>query len=161
MDRNKHAGGRRRIGKVALILICLAILTGMAAGVGTYAFVYAEGASYMTNDATACANCHVMQAHYDAWTKSSHHAVAVCNDCHAPHDFVGKYMTKAINGFNHSLAFTTGRFHEPIAITPRNEAVTESTCRYCHADVVSAIDPAEHGGALSCIRCHRNVGHMH
>ena len=136
-------------------------VTGLAAGVGSYTFIYAEGASYLTNDPHACANCHVMRGHLDAWAKSSHHAVAVCNDCHAPHDFVGKYRIKAINGFNHSLAFTTGRFHEPFQITPRNLRVTENACRNCHRDIVHMIDHAGAGPRqLSCIRCHHDVGHI-
>ncbi len=149
------------VGSVGFMATLLACLVGGAIGVGTYTFVYAEGGSYLTNDPTACANCHVMQGHLDAWAKSSHHAVAVCNDCHAPHDFLGKYLNKAKNGFNHSLAFTTGRFHEPIQITASNRAVTENACRYCHQDVVHAIDAFPRAGQqLSCIRCHRGVVHM-
>ncbi len=88
--------------------------------------------------------------------------IAGCNDCHTPHDFFGKYLTKAINGHNHSVAFTLGGFHEPIQITPRNHAITEEACRRCHADIVQAIDrtPA-HGSELSCTNCHRNAGHPH
>jgi cytochrome c nitrite reductase small subunit len=131
---------------------------GMAAGLGGFTFVYAKGASYLTNDPAACANCHIMQDHYRAWTRSSHHAVAVCNDCHTPHDFFGKYLTKALNGWHHSRAFTLQDFHEPIAITPRNEAITEAACRSCHADLTQAIEPA--GEQTSCLRCHAEVGHM-
>lgn len=139
---------------------------GALTGVGTFTFYYAKGASYMTNDPAACANCHVMNEQYDAWLKSSHHAVAVCNDCHAPHDFVGKYMTKAINGWNHSLAFTTGRFPDPIQITERNRRITENACRDCHQPIVAAIDTHYVGkdiqqGGMSCIQCHINVGHLH
>ena len=137
------------------------IVLGGAVGLGSYTFFYAEGASYLSNDASACANCHVMSDHFDAWIKSSHHAVATCNDCHAPHGSIAaKLWTKGVNGFNHSVAFTTGRFHEPIRMTQRNRSVTESTCRYCHQDVVHAIDrlPRE-DQALECIRCHSGVGH--
>ena len=141
--------------------IALAALSGVVAGIGGFTFVYANGASYMTNDPAACANCHVMSDHYAAWTKSSHHAVATCNDCHAPHDSFGKYWTKARNGFNHSWAFTMENFHEPIRITPINRSITEGACRYCHQDVVHAIDPVEQRESMSCIRCHSNVGHMH
>lgn len=133
---------------------------GALAGLGGYTFVHARGASYLTNEPSACANCHVMRDHLDAWAKSSHHAVATCNDCHAPHTFVGKYWTKVSNGYHHSLAFTTGRFHEPIGITERNRRVTEEACRHCHADVVHGIDA--HGRdvePMSCIRCHERVGH--
>lgn len=145
--------------------MALAIIAGMfigaGAGVGTYTFWYAHGASYMTDDPAACANCHIMDDHYDSWLKSSHHHVAVCNDCHTPHNFVGKYLSKAENGFNHSWAFVTGWFHEPIQITPKNREITEQACRHCHSDIVQAIDPLHAlGQALSCLQCHGNVGHM-
>jgi cytochrome c nitrite reductase small subunit len=137
---------------------------GAAVGVGSFTFQYAKGASYLGHDSAACANCHVMNDQYDAWLKSSHRAVAECNDCHTPHDPIPKYAVKALNGFNHSLAFTTGRFHEPIRIKGFNRAVTEAACRHCHADVVAAMDGSGHGGGgtsepLSCVRCHGTVGH--
>jgi cytochrome c nitrite reductase small subunit len=144
------------------VAMALGIAIGLLLGVGGYTFLYARGASYLTNDPAACANCHVMREQYDGWQRSSHRSVAVCNDCHAPHDLIGKYSTKARNGFWHSFYFTTGTFHEPIRITPRNAAVTEGACRTCHAEVVSAIDASpRHGEALSCVSCHRNVGHPH
>lgn len=59
-------------------------------------------------------NCHVMRQHFDSWPNSSHQPVAVCNDCHLPHNPVGKWVTKTDNGFFHSLAFTLENFHEPI-----------------------------------------------
>ena len=141
----------------------VAAVFGLAGGLGGFTFVYAHGASYLTDDPRACANCHVMEEQYAGWTKSSHRAVAVCNDCHTPPGFLAKYGTKAINGFNHSFAFTTGRFPEPIRITERNRRVTESACRKCHAAIVDAIDagPPPEAGRLACISCHRNVGHLH
>ncbi len=145
-----------------ILLVVLAVTMGLAAGIGAYTFVYARGASYLTNDPAACANCHIMREQYDGWAASSHRAVAGCNDCHTPHALVPKYATKALNGFWHSLAFTTGRFHEPIRINARNRAITESACRSCHADIVHAVDAApKAAGALSCIHCHNSVGHLH
>lgn len=141
-------------------LLVLAGVTGLAVGLGGYTFFYARGASYLTNDPKACTNCHVMDDYYNAWIKGSHHKAAVCNDCHAPHAFVGKWMTKAVNGWDHSLAFTTQRFHEPIEISPRNRAITENQCRYCHQPIVQMIDPVHTGkDRLSCLRCHSLVGH--
>ena len=142
--------------------IVVAFVIGAIGGLGAFTFIYADGSAYLTNDPQACANCHVMQDHLDAWSKSTHKAVATCNDCHAPHDAVAaKLWTKALNGFNHSLAFTTGRFEEPIRITDRNRAITQDACRHCHQQVVDAIDWAARGsdGGLDCIRCHRGVGH--
>jgi cytochrome c nitrite reductase small subunit len=135
-------------------------LVGVAVGIGSFTFIYAEGMSYMTDDPSACANCHIMQGHLDAWAKSSHQRVAVCNDCHAPDDFLGKYYTKGINGLHHSVAFVSGWFHEPIRMTQRNVRVTEAACRRCHEDIVWMIDhPGTGSEQLSCIQCHRNVGH--
>lgn len=149
-------------GRLPVTAIVVGALVGLAVGVGAYTFVYAKGASYLTNDPEACANCHVMSEQFAGWTKSSHRSVAVCNDCHTPPGLVAKYVTKAENGFWHSFAFTTGWFHEPIGITPRNRAVTESACRKCHADVVAAIEgpPSAEAKPLSCIRCHGSVGHF-
>jgi cytochrome c nitrite reductase small subunit len=146
-----------------LLGVFLCCLLGLLLGTGGFTFYYAEGASYLSNDPRACVNCHIMREQYDGWIASSHRAVAVCNDCHAPHtSAVAKYAVKAENGFWHSFAFTTGRFHEPIQIRARNRAVTESACRSCHETVVEAIDahtPSRE--PVECIRCHRSVGHLH
>ncbi len=164
------------------------VAIGVAAGLGAFTFGYAKGASYLSTDPAVCANCHIMSEHYAAWQRSSHRAVARCADCHMPHDFVGKYVAKASNGFWHSLAFTTGRFPDPLQIKPRNRVITEQTCRDCHADIVAAIDPGPggepiefrsgsggdpatsrpqiHDGVMdagdreTCIRCHTYVGHL-
>jgi cytochrome c nitrite reductase small subunit len=140
-----------------------AALVGLLIGIGSFTFVYAKGYSYLTNDPRACSNCHVMQDHFDAWTRSSHRSVAVCNDCHTPPGLVPKYMTKARNGFWHSFYFTTGNYPDPLRITPRNHGVTEQACRKCHADMTVAIDPAhaESGvGGIQCTSCHNEVGHI-
>jgi len=140
----------------------IAVVIGVAAGLGTFTFTYARGGSYLRDDPAACANCHIMQDHLDAWAKSSHHAVATCNDCHTPAGLVPKYFTKAEHGFFHSLAFTTDHFHEPIQIKDRSRRVTEEACRKCHRDVVHDIDTATSSthDTLSCIRCHSSVGHL-
>jgi cytochrome c nitrite reductase small subunit len=146
--------------RLAIIGGGLALALGAAAGLAGYTFIYAKGASYLTNDPAACANCHIMRDHFDAWRKSSHHAVATCNDCHTPSGFVGKYTTKALNGFWHSFYFTTGNFPDPLRITPRNRAITERKCRECHAGIVDMIEGTHRDAEdESCIRCHRLVGH--
>ena len=119
--------------------VSAALLCGLAAGVGIYTFAYARGASYMTDDPRACANCHVMEEQYAGWSRSSHRSVAVCNDCHTPPGFLAKYATKAINGFHHSLAFTTGRFLDPIVIKQRNHDIAQRSCSKCHAEIVDAM----------------------
>lgn len=144
---------------VAVILPSIAI--GLAIGIGVYTFIYAKGGSYLTNDPAACANCHIMQEHFDGWLKSSHRAVAVCNDCHTPAGFVAKYSTKTSNGFWHSFAFTSGRFPEPLRIKPHNRAIADNACRRCHQDIVEAIEGLHRWNPpLSCITCHNSVGHL-
>jgi cytochrome c nitrite reductase small subunit len=143
----------------ALALLFAATL-GILGGVGAFTFGYGKGASYLSDDPKVCANCHVMHDHYDSWQNSSHQHVAVCNDCHLPSHFVGKWVTKADNGFFHSLAFTLENFHEPIRIKARNRRVTQNACLDCHADFVHAMLPAEPGGdMLGCIHCHSDAGH--
>lgn len=140
-----------RLAMVAVVAL------GLAVGLGAFTFAYARGYSYLTNDPAACGNCHIMTEHLEAWNKSSHRAVATCNDCHTPHDLVGKYTVKAKNGFWHSFYFTTGRFPDPLRITDGNRKVTAAACRHCHAEITAAIDPP--GQPADCVRCHRYVGH--
>ena len=165
--------------------LAAALAVGMAAGLGLFTFGYARGYSYLGHDPAACANCHIMSEHYAAWTKASHHTVATCNDCHTPHGLIGKYAVKARNGFWHSFYFTVGGYPDPLRITEGNRRVTENACRYCHSEITEAIDhvasrdartvrfaaqgapvapsspphDAGSGEPISCIRCHRYVGH--
>jgi len=151
---------RRLVDRVGWFPLLAAILLGIISGVGGFTFGYGKGASYLMSDPKACANCHVMQEHYDSWQKSSHHAVATCNDCHLPHDFVGKWMVKGDNGFFHSLAFTLENYHEPIQIKARNRTVTQNACISCHQEIVHQMLPVESDAdMLRCIQCHNDVGH--
>ena len=104
-----------------------------------------------------------MNEQYDGWLKSSHRAVAGCGDCHMPHSFVPKYLTKAIDGFKHSLAFTLQNFHEPIRISEWDRGILENTCRNSHGEMTREIDPGgKHSDtSVRCTSCHRSVGHLH
>ncbi|MCS7048234.1 MAG: cytochrome c nitrite reductase small subunit [Verrucomicrobiae bacterium] len=139
----------------------LAILVGMLVGAAAYTFWYGQGFSYFSDNPETCINCHVMNEHYDGWLKSSHHAVATCNDCHTPHALVPKYLTKLENGFWHSKGFTFQDFPEPIRIRPHNKHVLNNNCRACHLELVREVI-VTHGmdeSRLDCIRCHVSVGH--
>ena len=150
------------------VAVAVAATAGLAVGLGGYTFVVARGSSYLTDDPAACANCHVMSTHFAAWQKSSHRAVAVCNDCHAPHDsFFRKYAVKGENGFVHSLNFTTGRHPDPLRIRAGNRRVTQAACLHCHGELAAAITPSRttsshpppQSATLDCISCHADVGH--
>ena len=159
IDRQSRTGGRAASGSAALVL--LGVLTGVLLGVGGYTFFYAHGLSYLSSDPQTCVNCHIMRPQYESWLKASHHAVAKCVDCHLPHDFVGKYLAKAENGWNHSREFTLQDFHEPIRIKSKNAAILQANCLACHGDVVHELvggvngDPDE----VQCVHCHSGVGH--
>lgn len=142
--------------------IAAAVVVGMAAGIGVFTFGYARGYSYLTNDPAACANCHIMRDYFDAWTKSSHRAVATCNDCHTPNAIVPKYLIKARNGFWHSYYFTVGGYPDSLRIESSNLGVTEGACRTCHAELTASIDAAgaDARRGLSCTNCHSTVGHL-
>jgi cytochrome c nitrite reductase small subunit len=138
----------------------LAALLGVLAGLGVFTFNYAEGLSYLSNDPNACVNCHIMREQYQGWTHSSHKEFAACNDCHTPHTFVRKWLTKGLNGWNHSFAFTTGNFDEPIRIKERNAKIVQENCVDCHQVLVSQIENSVlHDEEVECVRCHSEVGH--
>jgi cytochrome c nitrite reductase small subunit len=136
------------------------LIFGGIVGLATFTFTYAQGTSYLSDNPSACANCHIMRQVYNDWNHGSHKAVAGCNDCHTPHtSVVAKYAVKAINGWNHSLAFTLGGFHEPIRITTMNRDVALHNCISCHASVTADINHAESTKPTDCLLCHSHVGH--
>lgn len=157
--------------RTLLIFSLLAsVLIGITLGVGGYTFVAAKGASYLSDDPAVCMNCHIMREQFDGWQKGSHHAQAICNDCHLPHDnAVHKYFVKASNGYFHSKAFTFQDFAEPIRIKPGNAKVLEDNCLRCHGALTSEItahgtlgvptDPKQKADLYGCVRCHQEVGH--
>jgi cytochrome c nitrite reductase small subunit len=142
-----------------------AFAAGSLIGLGLYTFHEAKGTSYLSNDPAVCVNCHVMNEQYDGWLHGPHGRMATCNDCHVPHDPVGKYAAKVEHGWRHGKAFTLGDFHEPIGITPSSMEVVLDNCVRCHASMVDSISP--HGGAypeaastrLDCVHCHARVAH--
>jgi cytochrome c nitrite reductase small subunit len=158
---SKASIGERSGPQVTRPVVLLAILVGALRGIGGYTFLYAEGFSYMSDDPEVCINCHIMQPQYDSWQKSSHHTVAVCVDCHLPHDFLGKYIAKADNGWHHSKGFTLQNFHEPIMIKGPNARILQDNCLACHSDIVHELVVGVNGSAeeVQCVHCHVTVGH--
>lgn len=129
-------------------------------GTSVATFVYAEGFSYLSANPQACVNCHIMQSHFDAWKNSTHRAVAACNDCHTSGSIISKYSQKALNGFLHSWAFTTGDFHEPLQIKDFNKKIAMNNCLKCHSNMIEASRFQHAGfGNTNCLSCHQGVGH--
>lgn len=145
--------------KLNYTLMGALLALGLALGLGGFTFQYAEGTSYLSDNPEACINCHVMEEQYAGWQHASHGRVAVCNDCHVPHDFVGKWLTKAENGWHHSVAFTSGDFPTNIIARPESQAIVLENCLYCHQELVSPVLMMRHPEDANCLQCHRSVGH--
>lgn len=156
---------KRRAAGIGLAGVLLSCLIGTFLGVGLYTVDFADATSYLSSDPNACVNCHIMRDELDGWQKGSHHATATCNDCHVPHDLIGKYATKAEHGYRHSKGFTLNNFHEPIQITQTSLDVVHENCLRCHGEFVSQLAAHQPGGVdenrqvIDCVHCHRGVGH--
>jgi cytochrome c nitrite reductase small subunit len=141
--------------------LLLVVAGGILFGLGGFTLQYGEGLSYFSKNPAACANCHIMNSQYDSWQKSSHHTAATCVDCHLPHDFIGKYLAKAENGYNHSRAFTMQDFAEPIRINEKNSRILQANCLACHGDFVHELVSSTQADpdGIRCVHCHRSAGH--
>lgn len=132
--------------------------------------LYASKAfSYLSTDPLACINCHVMNTQYATWQHSSHRNTATCVDCHLPHEsFTDKYLAKARDGWNHSVAFTLNSYEPNLQISEDGASRVQANCIACHAKLAEVIvsnqsryhdftgTPAQD---RKCWECHREVPH--
>ncbi len=137
------------------LILGLAALA-VVAGVGLYV---SDFVVYLGNDATACNNCHVMDAAYEGWFHGPHKDWAACNDCHTPHDLIPKYIVKALSGYNHVSAFTVGHIPAAIRAKDSSQAVIQANCVRCHAETVAAVADGQMDADRYCFDCHRGAGH--
>lgn len=137
-----------------ILILALLGVVGFTGTLGVATVRYGEGTAYLSDDPTACTQCHIMQEQFDSWVKSSHHAVATCNGCHVPEGPIMKWVSKADNGFFHSWAFTFRNHPDPIRIKPRNRAIAEANCQRCHEELTHEMNPD-----TSCLHCHKDAGH--
>ena len=137
------------------------------AGNFVYSFYVSNAISYLSDDPKTCINCHVMRSEFATWQHSSHREVAVCNDCHVPHNNVfNKYWFKAKDGFRHATMFTFRMEPQVIRMHEAGQAVVQENCKGCHQNVnqnvstrnVSLEDKMHDNGKL-CWDCHREVPH--
>jgi cytochrome c nitrite reductase small subunit len=144
--------------KLALLIGVLALIAVI--GVGLYV---TDFTAYLGDNPTTCNNCHVMDNVYEGWYHAGHKKWATCNDCHTPHAFIPKYITKAINGYHHVSAFTLGNIPDAIRAKEQSKEVVQENCLRCHAETVADIQMGElYGQAASdrfCFECHRNIAH--
>ena len=146
-------------------------ICSVVAVIGMFFYLVAESKmlSYMSEDPEVCITCHTMNTHYATWQHSSHRGRATCVDCHLPRDSVmNKYLAKARDGYNHSVAMTFKTYGYNLRITDDAATRIQDNCISCHESAVSQM--LENAKLYSkadshvqmgrkCWECHREVPH--
>ena len=117
-------------------ILPLILLGGIGTGLGAYTVYMSRAYSYLSDDPSACVNCHIMTPYHHSWMHSPHANWTNCNDCHVPHSsMLAKYYFEAKDGLYHSYVFTLR--NEPMAIRPRTESyeVIMDKCIRCHSQL--------------------------
>ena len=151
------------------VILPLFIIGGLLTGLGAYIVYASRVHSYLSDDPSACINCHVMIPYYQSWNRSSHTPWTNCNDCHVPHsNIISKYTFKLTDGLYHSAVFTVKG--ESQAIRPRNSSsnVIMENCIRCHTQLntdfvktgMITYSEAKKGKGKACWDCHTQVPHM-
>lgn len=153
----------RVLGVAALVSVVVAAVMGL------HLTEESKALSYLSSDPAECINCHVMDAYYASWQNSSHARHATCVDCHLPaHDLVDKYVSKARDGWNHSVAFTMNTYGKRMLISDDGARRVQENCIRCHSarskTLVKGPDAhyafgSDSLGGRKCWDCHRLVPH--
>ncbi|MCL1832925.1 MAG: cytochrome c nitrite reductase small subunit [Leptospirales bacterium] len=151
------------------LIFPLIIIGGIITGLGAYIVYASKAHSYLSNDPSACINCHVMIPYYQSWSRSSHTVWTNCNDCHVPHSNIfSKYTFKAIDGLYHSAVFTVNGESQSIRSRKGSSNVIMENCIRCHTHLNTAFvktgmitySQAIKGKGKACWDCHTKVPHM-
>lgn len=143
------------------------VLLGTFAGLGGVVLQVSNALSYLSDDPTACVNCHIMAPEYATWQRGSHGRNTTCNDCHVPHDnLVRKYWFKATDGLRHATLFTLRLEPQVIWAKAPSADVIQENCLRCHADRMRMVQNSQltvQGGRQTatrpCRSCHRETPH--
>ena len=132
-------------------------LAGVGMGLAVLLVRIANATSYLSDDPRACINCHVMTDAYASWQRGSHGRVAVCIDCHVPHDnLAAKYAYKARDGLKHSYVFTRGTQPQVLGLSAPAIPVIQSNCLRCHERPSMMLRRAG-VGERKCWDCHQGI----
>ncbi len=143
------------------------ILLGIFFGLILLVLHVGRATSYLSDDPSACVNCHVMAPYFATWQNSSHGRFTVCNDCHVPQNNVfEKYFFKASDGLRHSYMFTFRLEPQVIRIHEAGRNAVQNNCVRCHSNqihpisvrAITAQSIQEHGEGY-CWDCHRETPH--
>ncbi|MCP3927170.1 MAG: cytochrome c nitrite reductase small subunit [Desulfobacterales bacterium] len=156
--------------KEAALKYAAMVIVAVAIGMGLHLVGESKAISYMSSKPEACINCHVMESYYATWQHSSHAQRAVCVECHLPVDnYIDKYASKTLDGWNHSTAFTLNTYGKRMLISDDGARRVQENCIRCHSalsqtivkttDRYHAFDNETLGGGRKCWDCHRNVPH--
>jgi cytochrome c nitrite reductase small subunit len=142
--------------------ITICVFLGMALGANIIVARLGNASAYLSEAPEACMNCHVMSDAYASWQRGSHANVALCVDCHVPHDNpVAKLAFKGLDGMKHSYAFTVGSEPQVLRLSESAVPVVQANCLRCHSnyfDMVRLPGSEER----KCWDCHSNVhGEVH
>ena len=124
-------------------------------------FAWATDApAYLKHDPATCDNCHVMDAQYENWYHAAHARVAVCTDCHLPHqNIVSYYLYKGYSGMRDVYSFTFKTYPVAIRATHQTDEIIQANCIRCHTETVERILAGPQVFDRNCWDCHRTVAH--
>lgn len=129
---------------------------GLALGVGLVTARIANAGSYLLDDPKTCMNCHVMTDAYATWERGSHGRVAVCTDCHVPHQNVlVKWLFKSMDGVKHSTVFMMRGEPQVLELSEFAKPVVQGNCLRCHGDRFVMLSGA--AAQRRCWDCHNNT----
>lgn len=132
-------------------------LVGVTIGMALVLTRIANATSYLSDEPQACINCHVMTDAYASWQRGSHGRVAVCVDCHVPHDNIAaKYAYKARDGLKHSYVFTMRQEPQVLELSAGAVPVVQANCVNCHSHQLMMIRLAG-TSERRCWDCHHNI----
>ena len=144
----------------------ISLFLGVIIGLGIYLAQISRFTSYLSDDPTACINCHVMNTAYDTWAHSAHREVTTCNSCHIPHDnIIKKYVFKGMDGFRHAWVFTTRTEPQVLRISKRGEGTVQTNCMSCHEDTLLqhgnlfTQEQVDNKNEVKCWSCHKSTPH--
>ncbi|MBU8922671.1 MAG: cytochrome c nitrite reductase small subunit [Bacteroidales bacterium] len=133
------------------------MMVGVAIGMAAVVFRVANAVSYINEEPETCANCHVMTDVYASWQRGSHGSVAVCTDCHLPHEnIISKTAFKGTDGLRHSYVFTAGIDPQVMELSRGAIPVIQKNCIRCHSSQFAMVKLAS-SGERRCWDCHDNV----